>query len=272
MSCLLMGVCGIVGIQVQILGLDRIHSDYSGKISMTVATISNVIFTSLNDSITSQSVEYASSLNSNIDGIQAAVNGGVFGWVNSTTTVLNETLAGAYSDIQNAMTSAFGGTILDSPIQNFIQCILGNKVDEIETALAFLQTNLVISIPRLNSSALLLSEDAMNEVVTAIAEAAVGGSVVDPAGLVGALLNSYEESLRKEMLMYEIFAVMWLGVLLLGVGFIAWGRLRRVAWGRLKGKRRDSMDAGMDREQDSSKEGWSKKITRKYRRWGMLRV
>ncbi|KAJ7755607.1 hypothetical protein B0H14DRAFT_3166404 [Mycena olivaceomarginata] len=247
MSCLLMGVCGIVGIQVQILGLDRIHSDYSGKISMTVATISNVIFTSLNDSITSQSAEYASSLNSNIDGIQAAVNGGVFGWVNSTTTVLNETLAGAYSDIQNAMTSAFGGTILDSPIQNFIQCILGNKVDEIETALAFLHTNLVISIPRLNSSALLLSEDALNE----------GGSAVDPAGLVGALLNSYEESLRKEMLMYEIFAAMWLGVLLLGVGFIAWGGLKRVAWGRLK-----------DREKDSPKEGWSKKI----RRWGMLRV
>ncbi|KAJ7865924.1 hypothetical protein B0H14DRAFT_3133302 [Mycena olivaceomarginata] len=220
-------------------------------ISMTVATISNVIFTSLNDSITSQSAEYASSLNSNIDGIQAAVNGGVFGWVNSTTTVLNETLAGAYSDIQNAMTSAFGGTILDSPIQNFIQPISSSVY------------------PRLNSSALLLSEDALNEVVTAIAEAAVGGSAVDPAGLVGALLNSYEESLRKEMLMYEIFASMWLGVLLLGVGFIAWGRLKRVAWGRLKCVAWGRLKVFLkDREKDSPKEGWSKNI----RRWGILRV
>ncbi|KAJ7932256.1 hypothetical protein B0H13DRAFT_1533794, partial [Mycena leptocephala] len=179
-----MGVCGIVGIQLQILGLNRLHSVYSGKISMTVTTISNVIFTSVNNSITIQSTEYASSLNSNIDGVQTALNGGVFGWVNSTTNILNETIAGAYSDFQNAMASAFRGTVLDSPIQNFIQCILGNKVDEIETALAFLQTNLIINIPRLNSSALLLSEDALNEVVTTIAEAAVGGSSIDPAGLV----------------------------------------------------------------------------------------
>jgi hypothetical protein len=54
-------------------------------------------------------------------------------------------------------------------------------------------------------------------------EAAVGGSAIDPAGLVGALLNSYKESLRKEILLH------------LGIGSIAWGRLKRVAWGRLKG-------------------------------------
>ncbi|KAJ7799178.1 hypothetical protein B0H14DRAFT_3788570 [Mycena olivaceomarginata] len=82
-----------------------------------------------------------------MDQIQTVINGGVFGWVNTTTTLLNDTIAGAYSDIQNAMTSAFGGTVLNSPIQDFIQCILGNKVDEVETALTFLQANLVINIP-----------------------------------------------------------------------------------------------------------------------------
>jgi hypothetical protein len=77
----------------------------------------------------------------------------------------------------------------------------------------------------LNSSALLLSKDALDEVVTTIAEAAIGGSSIDPAGLVGGLLRSYKASLKKEMLMYEIIAAMWLGVLVLGGGFMAWETL-----------------------------------------------
>ncbi|KAJ7922629.1 hypothetical protein B0H13DRAFT_1865646 [Mycena leptocephala] len=202
LSCLLIGTCGMVVIQLQLWGLDRLHSDYGGKISIAVTSISDVIHASLNESITSQSATYATTLNSHMDEIQTAINGGVFGWVNATTTLLNDTIAGAYSDIQNAMTSAFGGTVLNSPIQDFIQCILGNKVDEVETALRFLQANL-------------LSEDAMEEIVQKIVEAAVGGTAINPTGLVGVgtLVDSYKISLKKGMLMYEILTAFCLIIL-----------------------------------------------------------
>ncbi|KAJ7804463.1 hypothetical protein B0H14DRAFT_3774498 [Mycena olivaceomarginata] len=212
-------VCGIIVVQLQILDLHRLRSRYWGKISVEVAAISNVIYTSLNSSITGQSVEYAQTLNSQMDGIQTAVNSGIFGWINTTTTVLNDTIAGAYADIQTAINTAFGGTMLDSPMQNFMQCILGNKVDEIETALTFLQSNLVFDIPRLNSSALLLSQDAIEEVVQAIAEAAVGGSAANPAGLA---------SLKKEQLMYAIFMALWIGVIIMGIGFIIVDECQRI--------------------------------------------
>ncbi|KAJ7805667.1 hypothetical protein B0H14DRAFT_2611145 [Mycena olivaceomarginata] len=107
LSCLLIGTCGMVVIQLQLWGLFRLHSDYGGKISTAVTSISDVIHASLNESITSQSAMYATTLNSHMDQIQTAINGGVFGWVNATTTLSNDTIAGAYSDIQNAMTSAF---------------------------------------------------------------------------------------------------------------------------------------------------------------------
>ncbi|KAJ6570421.1 hypothetical protein B0H10DRAFT_2353933 [Mycena sp. CBHHK59/15] len=218
LSCLLIGIWG----------LERLHPDYAGKISTAVTTLSDVIYSSLNESITNQSAGYATTLNSRMDEIQTTINSGVFGWINTTTTLLNATIAGAYSDVQNAMNSAFGGTVLDSPIQNFIQCVLGNKVDEIETVLTFLQTNLVINVPRLNSSALLLSDDAMSEVVQAIAEAAVGGTAINPTGLVGALVDSYGESLKKEQSMYEIFTAFWVGVVVLGASFIMWGKFRDI--------------------------------------------
>jgi hypothetical protein len=105
---------------------------------------------------------------------------------------------------------------------------LGNKAAEIETALTFLQTNLVINIPRLNSSALLLSDDAMSEIVQTISEAAVGRTAGNPAGLVGALVNSYEEALRKGQLMYEIFASFWVGVVVIGIGFIICGKCKSI--------------------------------------------
>jgi hypothetical protein len=228
LSCLFTGVCGIIVVQLQILDLHRLRSRYWGKISVEVAAISNVIYTSLNSSITGQSVEYAQTLNSQMDGIQTAVNSGIFGWINTTTTVLNDTIAGAYADIQTAINTAFGGTMLDSPMQNFMQCILGNKVDEIETALTFLQSNLVFDIPRLNSSALLLSQDAIEEVVQAIAEAVVGGSAANPAGLVGNIVEIYEASLKKEQLMYAIFMALWIGVIIMGIGFIIVDECQRI--------------------------------------------
>ncbi|KAJ7886403.1 hypothetical protein B0H14DRAFT_2338270, partial [Mycena olivaceomarginata] len=110
---------GMIVTQLQIWGLERLHSDYAGKISIAVTTLSDVIYSSLNESITNQSASYATTLNSRMDEIQTTINRSVFGWV--TMTLLNAIIAGAYSDVQNAMNSAFGGTVLDSPIQNFIQ-------------------------------------------------------------------------------------------------------------------------------------------------------
>ncbi|KAF7371861.1 Plasma membrane fusion protein PRM1 [Mycena venus] len=229
LSCLLIGVCGMIVTELQIWALHAIHSNYSGKIGITVTTISDVIYASLNESITSQSAAYAVSLNSHIDGIQSSVNTGIFGWVNTTTTLLNDTIGNAYLDIQNTITSAFGGTVLAPPIQQFIQCILGSKVDEMETALTFLQSNLVINVPRLNSSALLLSKDAIDEVVQAIAEAAVGGNAINPAGLVGNLVDSYKKSLVTERYMYAAFAAVWVGVLVMGLVFLIWERFRDIS-------------------------------------------
>jgi hypothetical protein len=46
--------------------------------------------------------------------------------------------------------------------------------------------------------------------------------------LVGTLVDSYEESLKKGQLMYEIFVALWVGVVLLGAGFIIWGKCKDI--------------------------------------------
>ncbi|KAJ7813454.1 hypothetical protein B0H14DRAFT_3477928 [Mycena olivaceomarginata] len=56
--------------------------DYAGKISFAVTTLSDVIYSVLNESITNQSAGYATTLDSRMDEIQTTINNsGVFGWV-----------------------------------------------------------------------------------------------------------------------------------------------------------------------------------------------
>ncbi|KAJ7233643.1 hypothetical protein C8J57DRAFT_1532188 [Mycena rebaudengoi] len=129
--------------------------------------------------MTAQSAEYAAILNSRIDEIQTALDDRALTWVNSASEALNSTIVNTYSDIQQVIDDIFGGTILATPIQQFLQCILGSKIDEVENILTFLHNNLIIRVPRLDSSALLISSEATHEIVRAVAGAAVGESHID---------------------------------------------------------------------------------------------
>lgn len=157
-----------------------------------------------------------------MDAIQSTINDGVFGWVNGTTTTLNDTINAFYDDIQNAVNTVFNGSIFESPVNDFIKCFIGSKVDAIEEALTFLHDNLHVDIPRVNETVLILSPDSVNEVSQPIASAAIGGGSGDSDGLIGKLVNSYTASLKKERVMFAIFMALWGVVVLMGLSVIFW--------------------------------------------------
>ncbi|KAF7289502.1 Plasma membrane fusion protein PRM1 [Mycena chlorophos] len=221
LACFLLGFFGLVSVELQLLAVRPLADKYSDQAAATAADFSNTIATSINASMFNQSAAYAASVNGHIDTIQSAVNDGLFGWVNTTTTTLNTTIENFYEDIQNAVNTVFNGTILDAPIQDFIKCIIGSKVDAIEEALTFLHNNLNIDIPRVNESVLVLSPASVNEATQPIADAAVGNGD-GSGGIVGKLVNAYEASLRQEEIMFGIFMILWLVVVLLGLGFLLW--------------------------------------------------
>ena len=64
------------------------------------------------------SATYAGQVNARVDAVQSTINDGLFGWVNSTTTTLNETVNTFYTDVQNLVDTVFGNTILDEPGQS----------------------------------------------------------------------------------------------------------------------------------------------------------
>ena len=222
LACFLIGFFGLLSVEVQLLALGPLVSASRAKVASAVSDFSKTIANSINQTMYNQSSAYANDINSKVNAVQTTINNGVFGWVNGTTTTLNTTLNDFYTEVQNLVTTVFNGTILEAPALEFLQCFIGNKVDDIEEALTFLHNNLVVNIPLVNSDILVLSPRFVDEATAPIAAAAIGGGASDDQGILGRLVATYEQSLRKERMMFAIFIGLWGVVVLMAICIILW--------------------------------------------------
>ena len=237
LACFMIGFFGLICVQIQLLAIGPIAAKYQERAAATAADFSNTIAASINESMFNQSAAYAAEVNGRVDAIQTSLNQGVFGWVNGTTSTLNNTINEFYTDVQTAVNTVFGGTILESAANEFLRCFIGSKVDAIENALTFLHDNLKVDMPRVNESVLVLSPASVNEATQPIAAAAIGGGSSDNQGLIGRLVLSYEEALKKERVMFAIFLGLWGVVVLMGLGIVLWHSYGKPATEARKRKR-----------------------------------
>jgi hypothetical protein len=224
-ACLLIGVFGLLLIEVQLLAMGPMVDKYKGQAADSARDFSLFIADSINQSMLNQSAEYAREVNLKVDNVQTTINDGVFGWVGVTTTQINTTINEFYTDLTDGVDKVFGGTILATPASEFIRCLIGSKVDAIENALTFLHDNLKVDMPRVNETVLILSPETVNEASAPIAAAAIGGGGnggEDDGGLVGRLVNGYANQLKKERITFGIFLGIWGIVVLMGLGVILW--------------------------------------------------
>jgi hypothetical protein len=240
LACFLIGFFGILSVQLQLFAIAPLEAKFHDRANAATTDLSHTIFTSVNQSMFNQSSLYANGINSHIDSVQSTIDDGLFGWVNGTTTTLNDTINTFYNDLQGAVSTLFNGTFLEQPAQEFIRCFIGSKVDAIEEALTFLHNNLHIDVPRVNESVLVLSPDEVNAATRPIAVAAVGSSDDSNGGLVGRLIDTYVQSLKKERIMFAVFLGLWAVVVLMGLAIIFWhsyGRRILGSWHKRKFQR-----------------------------------
>ena len=222
LACFLIGFFGLLSVQLQLIAVGPLEAHYTAQAAASAQDLSSVIATQMNNSMYNQSSAYANGINSKVETVQYTINNGLFGWVNGTTTTLNSTLNNFYTDVQNLVGTVFNGTILETPAQDFIKCLIGSKVDAIEEALTFLNQNLNVDLPQVNETILVLSPTSVNEITQPIATAAIGGTSGNSQGLVGRLVATYVNSLKKERLMFSIFMGLWGVVVLMGLVILFW--------------------------------------------------
>lgn len=128
----------------------------------------------------------------------------------------------------------FGGTILFNPMNTFLYCILGSKVDNLQAGLNWLSVHARVTLPTVPENILMLSDESMAEMATPIAAAAVGTSDTDDdQGVVGKLIAHFEQALVWERNFYAIMLGVWLGLALIGLVVVLWhlgGRDRYHSW------------------------------------------
>ncbi|TRM69986.1 hypothetical protein BD626DRAFT_563681 [Schizophyllum amplum] len=249
LACFLIGFVGLLSVQIQLLALDPLVGEYKERAAASADDLSNSIATQINGSMYNQSAQYAADVNAQIASMQEQIDGGVFGWLNTTTVTLNDTLVAFYDSVENAIESVFDDTPLEQPVSEFVFCLLGSKIVAIENALTFLHDNIQVELPTMNDSVLVIGPDGVQEISRPISAAALGGGDSgdgeEDNGIVDKLVRSYTESLKKERIMFAVFVGLWGLVVLIGLCIIFWHSYGKAWWvGRKETRSRSEPAAG----------------------------
>ncbi|KAF9512769.1 hypothetical protein BS47DRAFT_1382798 [Hydnum rufescens UP504] len=232
LACLLIGVLGILSVELQLAALGPLQKHYHAQVNSTVNNFSNQIALAINSGMTNQSTIYATQVNTHMLDVQNQINNNVFGWVNTTTTALNDTLVAFYDELQSAVNSTLGGTVLASPAQEFLRCMIGTKIQSLEAALTFLHDNLQVNMPltRLRSQLPWLPSEPPSNSTSNLTSG-------NEQGVVGKVITRYIVSLKKQRILFAIFLGLWLFVVLIALLIICWHAYGFEVWEEHKRRR-----------------------------------
>lgn len=108
-------------------------------------------------------------------------------------------------------------------MQTFIDCILGQKVDKIEKALTWIQSNAHVSFPIVPDDVLMLDANRTKEMMEPVKQAALGNGTDegDHQGILQRLTGAYINSLKKERIFYVLLILAYVLLVLIGLVVVA---------------------------------------------------
>ncbi|PWZ00231.1 hypothetical protein BCV70DRAFT_161136, partial [Testicularia cyperi] len=226
-ACLFAGVIGLLSIYAQLFALDTLSSRYTTRLSSSLSNLSSAVVDLVNEQTRNASVEFASSANSVITEMESDLNTHLFAWVDTTTTTLNTTLNEFLDGVTDVLTSTFGGTPFNAPLQTFVDCILGQKVKGIESALTWIHDNAHVNFSTVPDDVLMLSDDRQEQLVQPIRQSLLGSEQGDgDGGLVGTIVSRYRSHLEKELVMFWVLVGIYGAVLVIGLAVVLFAILR----------------------------------------------
>jgi len=185
--------------------------------------------------LNSSSAEWANGTNAAILAENSKINNEMLGWVNTSTTALNDTLNSFINETTGLINQTFGGTVLFEPISGIFECLIGLKVASIEQGLTWVHDNAQVAFPTFP-----------NDTFSAGAQAAVASTdpttgqgnnsfVADPGSdatdkitaTVVSLCQALEAGVRTEALIATGVLCCYFAVVLMGAARVAWVLTRR---------------------------------------------
>lgn len=118
-----LGIAGLLACGCQYILLKAIEKEVP-KLENQVIGFTDLVINDLNDA----SQQWAIGTNQLILDTNEKINHDIFGWVNITTTAINDTLNTFVDETKQTLNDVFGGTILHDPVLDVIKCLIFLKI------------------------------------------------------------------------------------------------------------------------------------------------
>lgn len=167
------------------------------------------------------SAAWAADANGAITHMNNDMNHDVFGWVNTSTTAVNDTLNTFVDKTTDVLNQTFGGTLLYEPIHDVFECLIGLKVAGIQKGLTWVHDHAHIDFPLLpNDTFSLGAQDSISS------DGSGDSSFLSNTGdetsnkiteVVVCVIHKIEESIRTEAIISGVIVLVWVLVVLMGI-------------------------------------------------------
>lgn len=224
---LCLGIAGLFACLCQFLLLRSVQKVVP-ELTTQVSAFAHKVVDSLQDA----SVEWATDANGAIRDMSADLNHNVFGWANTSTTALNDTLNTFVDKTTGVLNYTFGGTLLYNPLMDVFECLIGLKVEGIQKGLTWVHEHAHIDFPLLPNDTFSrgaeesISKDNPSASDSFLADAGdtTSNKITE---VVARVVHKIEEGIKTEALISTVVVGVWVFIALIGVSralVLFWGR------------------------------------------------
>ncbi|KAJ5679314.1 Plasma membrane fusion protein prm1 [Penicillium macrosclerotiorum] len=167
------------------------------------------------------SVEWANGANKAITSFDDDLNDNLFGWVNTSTTAVNNTINTFVDKTTGVINDTFYGTVLEKPIMELFDCIVLLKAESVQKGLTWVHNHAHIDFPLLpndtfsrGAAASISNDTSGSDSFLANAGDETSDKITE---VVSQVINKLENALKTEALIATAILLIWVLIVLIGI-------------------------------------------------------
>lgn len=135
--------------------------------------------------------------NTYIQSTETNINTQIFGWVETSTTSINNTVTTMIKDIDTTLADIFNGTLLYHPMTTVVKCVIEDKLYAVERAMTWIHDKAQVSFPQINST------DIVNLVKDTNNSNSMNANITNPASTSERIMQSFVKEIHTMLITIE---------------------------------------------------------------------
>lgn len=196
------------------------------ELTNQVANFAEKVVTSLNNA----SMSWSGGVNGAVGSLDSKINDDILGWVGTTTTAVNETLNTFVDKMTDTLDKTFGGTVLNDPIKEVLNCLIGLKIAGFQKGLTWVHDHAHVNFPGVSNDTFSLGALAQLSGSDSAAElfANPNGKAKDEVSeAIDHVLRSLYSGIRTEALISMCLMLLWAFIMIGGLIYTSTHLARR---------------------------------------------